>query len=275
MGAEHHPAQAGDTNPVPELQRPRPVYEQIYDQFKRRMAPGGDLSEGNVLPPVRDIAGSFTPPVSTQTVWRALDKLVADQLATRGPRGEVTVGPPRLVPGPQQLLAARYPQAARIEVTAAEYLEKAPPHVRAILGIEEVPRYGLFPVIRREQVHYLADGRPFLLAVAWWPAEFAEPVRELQGPEPVAWPGALVPLIGVRTGRVVTRCRMAREARRILDDGREGPRLSLMLADPVLAETAIWLDPPGADDNERPRGAVEYDEYDLIPGMVTENEFAV
>ncbi|MGH3283595.1 MAG: GntR family transcriptional regulator [Streptosporangiaceae bacterium] len=237
---------------------------QVHDYYAQLIA-GGQLAPGDRLPTMQDIADEFG--VSTQTAWRALQRLQSSGLITISRDHGSIVGKPRLIQGPQQRIsAARLPTAERTEVLSAGIVP-APEYVVPILGLEAGPRPGgAHWVIRREQVSYEHDGTPFMLAVAWFPASLADAVPELLERKPIIAPGGAARLIGERTARRITRGSMAREARPIKDDGREGPLLGLTPGTVVLAEVYVWM-----DDTD----AIEYGEYCLIQSRVTENEFTV
>lgn len=249
---------------APQAQRPGPLYMQVHDHYARLIA-DGQLAPGDHLPTMQDIAADFG--VSIQTAWRALQRLQSSGLVTISRDHGTTVTGPRLIQGPQQrITATRLPAAERIEVLAAETIP-APDYIAPILGLEVGPRPGgAHWVIRREQVSYEPDGTPFMLAVSWFPAELADIVPELLERAPITSPGGAARLIAERTARHITRGSMAREARPIKDDGREGPFLGLEPGTVVLAEVYVWM-----DDTD----AIEYGEYCLIQRRVTENEFTV
>ena len=103
-----------------------------------------------------------------------------------------------------------------------------------------------------------------MLSVAWFPPRFGDQVPELLHLMPVIAPGGAAKLIEQRTGQRITRGKMSREARRIKDDGREGPLLHLRKGTPVLAEVYVWM-----NDTD----VIEYGEYCLTMDHVTENDF--
>jgi GntR family transcriptional regulator len=247
---------------MPKAERQQPLHIQISDHYAGLIA-AGQLQPGDRLPTMAEIAGEWG--VSHQTAVRAVEWLRSARLVTTTPREGSFVAGRRLVTGPQQrLTGTAFPARESAEVTAAELI-RAPSYVVPILGLAEV-KPGEWHVIRREQVSYEAGGRPFMLSVSWFPAGLAELVPELVTREPLDEPGGAGVLIGERTGRRVTHGRISREARLIKPDGREGPLLRLEPLSPVLAEVYVWFS--GED-------TIEYGEYCLIPGRVTENEFTL
>ena len=243
------------------VSRQLPFHEQISEHYKRLIS-SGELKPGEKLPTDAQIAAVWK--VSTQTAFRAKETLRAGKLITTTRDGSVVAGA-RLVPGPQQVLAGtRFPHADSIVVTAAELIP-APEYIVPILGVRGYGPGGVAWVIRREQVYYEPGDRPLALAVCWYPGVFADAVPELLAPAPIEpWQG--IRLIGERAGRVAIRGRIAREARPIKDDGREGPLLQVPAGYVILAEAHTWH-----DDED----VLEYGETDLIQGRVTENEFIV
>jgi DNA-binding GntR family transcriptional regulator len=223
---------------MPPVNRQQPLYLQVRDYYEELIS-SGTLAPGDPLPAERVIAAEKN--VSPQTVVRAIELLRSAGLITRTPRGGSVVAQPRLIPGPQQHMAGvMLPASGRIEVTAAE-LTPAPAYIAPILGLLEA-KTGFWPVIRREQVHYTAGGKPFLLAVSWFPPEFAGPVPELTAREPLFGVRNATALIAEATGRRATHGEQSWEARPVLDDGREGPLLRVDPGYVVAADVYWWRD---------------------------------
>lgn len=247
---------------MPRAERAAPLHMQIHDHYARLIAEG-EIPPGGKLPTMQQISAEWG--VSHQPVARAVGLLKSGGLVVTRPDGTYAADP-RLVIGPQQRIAAtRFPPSENVEVLDARMIP-APEYIVPLLGLSGPAPGGVQWVIRREQVSYEAGGVPFMLAVAWFPPQLAEPVPELLHQVPIGNPGGAVRLIGERAGRHVTHGRQAREARLIRDDGREGPLLRLEPGSAVLAEVYVWMD--AAD-------VVEYGEYVLIRDRVTENEFTV
>jgi hypothetical protein len=161
-------------------------------------------------------------------------------------------------------------------VNAAEFVE-APERVAAIMagvpgveGLLEV-KPGQWNVGRREQLRLGPRDVPEVLEVQWWCPEVLEPVPELLGPGPLGAGDGLA-LVAERTGRVVSRGWHAREARPVLDDGREGPMLELPPDTAVMAEV-YWFSSDGRTDDEPPLMLLLW-EYIVRQGLVTASEFA-
>lgn len=222
---------------MPQLDRAKPAHEQIYDDLTEQITRGA-LTEGQLVPSARTLAAQWN--VSPSTAARALSWLASARLVTQGPRGTF-VAPSRVVPGPQlRAVRTRLADPGKVDVRAADYLERAPEYIWPILGLEPVRADGLCPVIRREQVHYSGTGRPAALLVDWIPPRFAEPCPELLEKRPIG-PGGAVRLIEARTKVVIVRGRSGAEARRPKNDGREVPLLRLDPGAGVLGVVWAWF----------------------------------
>ena len=243
---------------MPRAERSEPLHLQIASHYKRKIL-DGEIRSGQQLPSVREISAEWD--VGHQTAQRAILHLKTEGLVRTGPDGTFANGH-RAKYGPQQRLrAATFPSAERAEVTAAG-LVAAPAYIAPILGLLEV-KPGFWPVIRREWVTYEGGDAPFMLSVSWFSPEYADAVPELLDPGTPLDSGHGAKLITARTGRPVTGGRASREARRVKDDGREGPLLRLAPGAPVLAEVYQWW---SGDD------VLEYGEYVLPEGRVIESD---
>lgn len=239
------------------VSRQKPLYEQIADGLAARIA-SGELAQGDQLPTVEESAAEWQ--ASHETAHRAMGLLRSRRLITTIPRTGSFVGAPREIPGPQQLLSGvRFPAADTISVTGTG-LVPAPEYIVPVLGLLEA-RPGFWPVARREQVLYEPDMRPLMIMVQWNPPELANRVPALARPDPLP-PGEELALLA-QAGRPVTRWAVSWEARRILDDGREGPLLQLEPGAYVQAITYTWGDEEGVSC---------YTEYALQPDRVTVSE---
>jgi hypothetical protein len=238
-------------------------YMQVADGIAARIASGeAGYREGDQLPTLERITAEWD--TSHETAHRAMMLLRSRKLITTIPRVGSFVGPPREIPGPQQLLAGiRFPAADRIEVITAKIVP-APEYIAPILGLLEV-KAGFWPAVLRRQVLHGPGGRPLMFTSQWFPAELpARNAGRLLALEPLP-PGDELALLG-EAGRPVTRWTISWETRKILDDGREGRLLQLKPGDYVQAVTYTW----GDED-----GATCYSEYCLLPNLVTVAEGTV
>lgn len=232
----------------PRAQRSAPLHRQISDWFSERIAEGAPgFLPGDKLPPIREVAQTWD--VAQNVAQRAYELLASAKVVeSRGKLGTF-VSPPRNVLSPEQRLrSTRFPAAERIEVTAAELID-APAYVRPILGLAPVVSH----VIRREWRTFDSTG-PFMLTVSWTSPAYTGDVPELLVPEPLPDPRGAAYLIAERAHLELAEGESSREARRVLDDGREAPALELELDDFILAETYTW-------DVAGEGGTVEYVEF--------------
>jgi len=243
----------------PRAQRSRPLHQQIADWFAERITAGAEgFREGDQLPPIRVTAQEWG--VGYQAAQHAYEMLNSMRLTeSRGTSGTFVLAP-RNTMGPQRRARSAVPAAEQVVVRAAGLVAARGEfaYVRPILGTSTAVSH----VIRREELR-LEDGRPYMLAVTWVPAVYAQQVPELAAAEPLPDPRGAAYLIAARTGQKVTWGRSAREARPVRDDDREAPALGLGRDGCVLAETYLW----GA------RGKVlEYGEFVIRQGRVIETD---
>jgi DNA-binding transcriptional regulator YhcF (GntR family) len=252
--------------------RYKPLHLQVAEKYADLITQGV-LKPGDQLPTMQQL-GQLER-VSHQTAVRAVEYLRAAKLVETSRSGSV-VAPRRLISGPAaQLAGVRFPAAEKILVNAAGFIA-APERIAGIMasvpgvtGLLEV-KPGQRNVIRREQVHLGPRDVPELLEVQWFAPELAEPVPELAAYASLG-AGEALALIAERTGRAVSRGWHAREARPILDDGREGPMLELRPGTAVMAEV-FWFSADGRTDDEPPTMLL-YWEYIVRQGLVTSGEF--
>lgn len=241
---------------MPPIQRYQPAWKQIADHFKTEILEGR-LSQGDQLPPVREVAADWA--VSQGTAQQAYAHLhLAEHLVRTEPGGGTYVDAPRASMSPQQRMRlTAEPSSVAVTVTAAE-LVPAPAYIRPMFGLA-----GTGQVIRREEVTRLADGSPDRLSVTWLHPKYRALVPELLRAEPLPYPKGAGPLIakraeidaGTLTGGIAFECRLAK------DDGRELPALDLEPGAYVLAGVSGWR---AGDD------LLEYTEFVLPPNRVIE-----
>jgi DNA-binding GntR family transcriptional regulator len=219
---------------VPRIQRQKPLHIQVAEFYKKKIL-SGELVTGDRLPSLRDMAREWD--VGFQTAQRAVDYLSkVEGLVRTAPEGTFVNGH-RVTHGPQQRLRSEsYPRNQRLQVRAAELIP-APAYIVPILDLDE--RDGAL-LVRREWVTSDDSGHPFRLSVAWVSALYTEAVPELLDLAPLPDPAGEAHLIAERTGEALTGGDTAMEARKVKDDGREGPLLALQLGDSILAMVEVW-----------------------------------
>jgi DNA-binding transcriptional regulator YhcF (GntR family) len=243
---------------VPRAQRQQPLWKQIADDLKGRIA-RGELSSGDRLPSIRELREEWG--VSQGVAQQAVNHL---HLAERLVRTDATgtyVDSTRAVISPQARMALTAAPASEVVTVTAAELTAVPDYIRTTLNL---PAWTA-QVIRREEVVTLADGTPHMLSVTWCNPEALGAVPELLHAEPLPDPRGAAHLIADRTGRdpaalsggISLECRLAK------DDDRELPALGLEPGAYVLAGVNGWRD--GED-------VLAYTEWVLPPGRVIEAE---
>jgi DNA-binding GntR family transcriptional regulator len=211
-------------------------YQRVYDFYRARIL-SGELSTGDQLPALRDIAREAQ--VSQGSAQRAIELLASSRLVRIVPRQGAFVADPRDAHGPQERIrATQYPGAERIEVRAAELIA-VPDYIRPILGLGPATSH----VMRREWRTADSTG-PFMLSVAWIPPQLGILVPSLLELAPLPDPRGEAVMLAEAAGLEVTWGTSSREARQVRDDGREAEALGLPGDGHVLAETYKW----GSDD---------------------------
>jgi DNA-binding transcriptional regulator YhcF (GntR family) len=241
----------------PRAQRAAPLHKQIADWFTARILAGDQgFRPGDQLPGIRATAQEWG--VGQQAAQRAYELLASARLVITSQSGTF-VAEPRNVLGPlQRARAEAFSAAERFEVRSAELVPASGQYayIRPILDLGAVVSH----VIRREWRTFDSTG-PFMLTVSWAHPRYAGQVPELLVPAMLPDPRGAAFLIAARTGQQVGQGESSREARRVLDDGREAELLELPAGGHVLAETYTW--PAAAD------GAVlEYAEFIVREGRV-------
>lgn len=240
---------------MPRAQRSAPLHRQIYDHIAAAIAAGEPgYAPGDKLPSIRETAQSWS--VAPQAAQQAYGLLISARLATARDRSGTFVAEPRNVLGPQQRLHRA--SAGEVVTVREAGLVPAPAYVRPILSLNAVISH----VIRREWVTADSTG-VFMLSVSWVPPLFAAEVPELLQAAPLPGGAWSAPLVAERAGLELTWGRAAREARRVLDDGREAQLLGLPADGCVLAETFVW---------EADGQAVEYGEFVVRQNRVIESD---
>ena len=258
---------------MPDTLQRDPMYIQLYELYKQRIATG-ELEPGAQLPPIRDLADIHD--VSPGTVQKAIDLLAADKLVTTHGRGgtivSAEVAAPRLIFGPQQRLGFTRPvPGERTEVSAAGMVD-APAYVAARLSLESVTRHRVTPVYRREQKTYAPDGSPYRLEVSWFHPRWVEIIPALASETvPVPSLGGVAWLIAQVSGDPIAKGVHGVEARPVLDDGREMPFLGLGPGTVIMAAVYEWKVRNPGDELE----TIEYGEYVVPQGRVIEHEYDV
>lgn len=242
-------------------------YERIAETYRRRIR-DGELRAGERLPTVKALAEEHQ--VSSATVRHAMSWLQVEGYVVITQRGTWVAESPNAGPSAHDRLVRSYRTGSYLavgetkRVTSAK-LVQPPLYVASLFDIDPGQR-----VIRREYVTG-QGARRTMLAVDWYPEEFAESVPDLLGTEPGAAtptsPGRgndLMTQIEHFAGRRVTSGRDSMHARNA--DEREAGLLGLPLEATILAGAHEWSDN---------RGLITYGEWCLPTGLVIGYQYSI
>ncbi|WP_330348184.1 GntR family transcriptional regulator [Streptomyces sp. NBC_00582] len=237
----------------------QPTYMRVAERIRRRIL-DGDLAEGAKLPPVRELAKAEG--VAVATLGRSLDQLQVEGYITTSRRGTfVSNAPAVTASGHDRVVRVQRTGSVLSEgetmiVTSAELI--VPPlYVAEIFGLDEGDQ-----VVRR-QWHTGRGSQRLMLAVTWYPAQFAAVVPELLSTSRTSSPGLLAK-VQEETGRKVVAGRDDMHARDA--DSREAGFLGLRVGSPILAGAhRLWDD----------QGVIEYGEWCLPYRLVIGYEYSI
>lgn len=236
----------------PRIERPQPVYRQIVAHFRAQIR-DGELSDGDRLPTVREIAEEFD--VAYTTVAKALRTLKSEGLVATSQHGttvcfqETGTYTPRDRISSVRRLGRIYPPSEYARIVSAEVVA-APADIADHMGVAEGD-----PVIRRERVTYHGD-TPVTYSVSWMPGGLADEVPELLSTERI--PGGTVGLVAERTGRQVDPDSDSYRECAWSASALQADRLGIAEGDPVLWGQNTW---PEADGT-----VLEFGEYYIPKG---------
>lgn len=246
---------------MPRAQRQIPLHLQIATYYKDRILAGDEgYRSGDKLSSIRAIRDEWG--VGFQTAQRAVDYLSKTEGLVRTSAEGTFVNGHRGAWGPQQRLRAVRASAAELTLVREAGVTEAPDYIVPILDLQ-ADGNGKYWVVRREWVTAEQDGSPYKLSVSWCSYAASLRVPELLAAEPLPEPGSTARLVSERMNRPITWGTSAREARKVKDDGREGPLLDLQLGDSILAEVELW----GTED-----ATLAYLEHAIREGRVIESE---
>ncbi|MEU6702524.1 GntR family transcriptional regulator [Streptomyces wuyuanensis] len=237
----------------------QPPYMQVAERIRRRIL-DGHMQEGARLPAQRDLAKAEG--VAVATLGRALDHLQVEGYITTSRRGTFVANAPSVAPSARDRITrvlrtgSVLGEGETMIVTTAE-LVKPPQYVADIFDLDEGDQ-----VVRR-QWHTGRGIQRLMLAVSWYPAEFAALVPELLSTNAAKSAGLLV-RVQEATGRRVTAGRDDVHSRDA--DAREANFLGVRVGSPILAGAhRLW-------DSE---GVMEYGEWCLPYRLVVGYEYEI
>ncbi|MFI1091171.1 GntR family transcriptional regulator [Streptomyces sp. NPDC020917] len=159
---------------------PKLKYEQIADSLRNRIAEG-EFGSGALLPSGRDLCEQWG--VSRATVIKAMEVLRGDGLvAARHGQGFRVVETPLARPAGRRLAGSPRTRGGRpFRRLGAPAREVPPEGVSAALG-----QAAGAPALRRDRMVLSAEGSPFSLVSAWFPADVADRAPRLAQRGPIA-----------------------------------------------------------------------------------------
>lgn len=223
---------------APHLQRPEPVYMQLVAHYRDLIA-GGDLQDGERLPPVRDLAEEWD--IAHTTAAKALRQLASEGLVTTSNQGAIVTYSENNIFSPAGRLASVrrgrviYPHGSGRPLSAG--LVEAPEDVATSMGIEP----GTL-VIRRERIT-LNGETPVQWSISWLPGEFAEAAPELL--ELQSLPMGTIGVIQEKIGRFPTLGKDSYRHCAGTADTTAAERLEISEGTPVLFGENWWPDEQG------------------------------
>ncbi|MDT3398872.1 GntR family transcriptional regulator [Streptomyces sp. B1866] len=159
---------------------PKLKYEQIVDSLRQRIT-DGEFPPGSTLPSGRDLCEQWG--VSRATVIKAMDVLRNDGVvvARQGSGFSVTETPIARPAGRRGAGTARVSGARPFRRLGTPTMEEPPAHIAEALNLEPGSH-----ALRRARLGLSADGAPFTLVNAWFPANIVEQCPRLAQTGPIA-----------------------------------------------------------------------------------------
>ncbi|MGC5343156.1 GntR family transcriptional regulator [Streptomyces sp. AM 4-1-1] len=232
---------------------------QVAERIRRRIL-DGVFAEGMKLPPVRELAKQEG--VAVATLGRSLDHLQVEGYITTSRRGTFVADAPSVAPSAYDRISRVLRSGSVLGdgetmlVTDAD-LVVPPVYVADIFDLDPGDQ-----VVRR-QWHTGKGAQRLMLAVTWYPAQFAALVPDLLSTAPGKGTG-LLPRIQDATGRRVTAGRDDVHGRDA--DAREASFLGIRPGSPILAGAhRLWDD----------EGVMEYGEWCLPYRLVIGYEYGI
>lgn len=236
-----------------------PPYMQVAERIRTRIL-DGTLAEGEKLPPARELAA--TEGVAVATLGRAIDHLQIEGYIRTSRRGTYVANAPQVTASAADRITrvlrtgSVLSQGETMTVTVAD-ITRPPQYIAEIFDLEDGDQ------IVRRQWHTGRGSTRTMLAVTWYPVEFAAAVPELLSTAPSKGGGLLL-RIAAATGRRPTHGRDDMHGRDA--DAREANFLGLRVGSPILAGAhRIWDD----------RGVIEYGEWCLPYRLVIGYEYEI
>lgn len=239
--------------------RSLPPYMQVAQRIRTRIL-DGTLAEGEKLPPARELAAAEG--VAVATLGRAIDHLQIEGYIRTSRRGTYVANAPAVTASAYERITrvlrtgSVLAQGETMRVTVPDIV-RPPQYIAEIFDIDDGEQ-----VVRR-QWHTGRGSTRTMLAVTWYPIEFATAVPDLLNTSPSKG-GGLLMRIAAATGRRPTHGRDDMHGRDA--DAREANFLALRVGSPILAGAhRIWDD----------KGVIEYGEWCIPYRLVIGYEYAI
>lgn len=216
-----------------------PPYLQVVAALKAKIV-SGELSHGDALPSVRDLAAQYE--ISTATAQKVHRTLKAEGLAEARQGAATTVSTRRTLhrTAADRLEAALstgriYADGEYAVITAAE-LAAPPEWVADLLGTEEGDQ-----AVRRQRVTHNSEDQPVSASVSWFSADLAETVPALLVRERIV--GGTPSAIEAATGRRAVATEEATSAASASEE--QAALLGVSAGAPVLLSRNVYVDVQG------------------------------
>lgn len=157
-----------------------PPYMQVAERIRTRIL-DGTLAEGEKLPPARELAA--TEGVAVATLGRAIDHLQIEGYIRTSRRGTYVANAPQVTASAADRITrvlrtgSVLSQGETMTVTVAD-ITRPPQYIAEIFDLEDGDQ------IVRRQWHTGRGSTRTMLAVTWYPVEFAAAVPELLSTAP-------------------------------------------------------------------------------------------
>lgn len=243
---------------MPETATP-PPYMRVAERIRTRIL-DGTLAEGEKLPPARELAAAEN--VAVATLGKAIDHLQVEGYIRTSRRGTYVANAPEVTASAYDRITrvlrtgSVLSQGETMRVTEADIV-KPPQYIAEIFDLDDGDQ-----VIKR-QWHTGRGSMRTMLAVTWYPIQFATVVPDILSTAPRRG-GGLLMRIAEATGRRPSHGRDDMHGRDA--DAREANFLGLRVGSPILAGAhRIWDD----------EGVIEYGEWCIPYRLVIGYEYEI
>lgn len=156
---------------MPEVERREPLYLQVVRHYRDQIS-SGQLRDGELMPPVRQIARDWD--ISVPTAAKVITTLKTEGLVeTKSGAGTTVRAAARRSSATQHVdriikTGRIYPEGNYARILAAEVVE-APDHIAEVFDIEPGT-----PVIRRKRTVYSPEDQPLSTSTSWFDTSLSD-----------------------------------------------------------------------------------------------------